>query len=80
MDEKIRKQIKKIIGYIECPQDCKCVDSCFDHLFKATDQGIEVVLRCNSENRSDCPHEETLGNDSNCKCPVRAEIAKKLNY
>jgi hypothetical protein len=79
VDNETKKEIKEIIGDAQCSHNCQCFESCFEHIFKATSDGVKIVIKCSNRNPSDCPYAEKAGDDLLCNCSVRYYVAKKLN-
>jgi hypothetical protein len=78
MDEDLKKEIKKIIGDMQCPENFKCCKSGFEAVCKAKDVGLESHLVCLEENPFECPFSVSFGRAYYCHCPLRVYVAKKL--
>jgi len=79
MSEKHNREIKKIIGEINCPKDFKCYKSGFDSLCRAKDIGIESFLECLEAKSNECKFSFPFGLMYLCQCPLRIYIAKKMH-
>jgi hypothetical protein len=78
MDEKTKKELKEIIGEMECPKGFQCYQSGLKVLCKAKDIGLETYLECMEVYPQKCPFSVAFGYSHFCKCPLRVYIAKKL--
>jgi hypothetical protein len=78
MDQDLKKEIKKIIGEIQCGREFCCLETGFDKSCKARDVGLEEYLECLEENASLCPFSVSYGSKYFCSCPLRVYICKKL--
>ena len=66
------------MGGMQCPKGFKCVDSGFERLCKAKDQGLPNYLDCLEENPDSCTFALPFGYGHLCRCPLRVYIAKRL--
>jgi hypothetical protein len=73
-----KKEMKKIIGELNCPKDFVCYKSGFSNLCEAEDIGLEPFLQCLEKSREECPFLVSYANVHFCDCPLRVYIAKKL--
>jgi hypothetical protein len=78
MDQDIKKQIKEIIGEIQCPREFCCLKTGFDRACKTKDVGLDSYLQCLEEDASQCLFSASFGSTHLCSCPLRIYIAKKL--
>jgi hypothetical protein len=78
VDNNIKKEIKEIIGQMQCPKDFICAKNGFEHLCKAKDFGLEKYLDCLEESPSKCKFALSFGKGYLCHCPLRVYISKKL--
>jgi hypothetical protein len=78
MDQDLKKEIKEIMGKLECPLDFTCLKSGFDKACKARDVGLEEHLECLEEHPVDCGFSVSYGSSHFCHCPLRVYIYKKL--
>jgi hypothetical protein len=78
MEQDIKKQIKEIIGDLQCPELFCCLESGFEFGCKARDVGVENYLACFEESDPPCWFVEPFGNKNYCHCPIRIHICKKL--
>ena len=78
MDEKTKKELKQIIGEMECPKGFRCYQSGLEVLCKAKDIGLDEYLECMEVNPQECPFSVAFGYSHFCQCPLRVYIAKKL--
>jgi len=80
MDQDIKKQIKEIIGEIQCPREFCCLETGFDRPCKTKDIGMKAYLKCLEEDPSHCPFSMSFGSGSMyfCSCPLRIHICKEL--
>lgn len=78
MEPDYEKEIKQIIGELNCPKGFICYKSGFNKLCKATDIGLESFLECWDENRQECVFSLSFANIHYCDCPLRVYIIKKL--
>jgi hypothetical protein len=78
MDQDIKRQIKEIIGKLECPLDFKCIKPGGDQVCKAKEFGLKEYVECLEEHPVDCGFSVAYGNGHFCHCPLRVYICKKL--
>ena len=78
MDKDLKKEIKKIIGEIQCPNEFCCLESGVEMGCRAKDVGLEEYLECLEESFPPCPFSVSFGNKHYCHCPLRIYICKKL--
>ncbi|MBI4290986.1 MAG: hypothetical protein HY661_05840 [Betaproteobacteria bacterium] len=78
MQEALRKKVDEIIGGMQCPKAFKCVDSGFELLCKAKDQGLPGYLNCLEDEPHGCSFALPFGYGHLCRCPLRVYIAKTL--
>ena len=78
MDEKTKKELKQIIGEMECPKGLRCYQSGLEVLCKAKDIGLDEYLECMEVNPQECLFSVSFGYSHLCQCPLRVYIAKKL--
>ncbi|MHC4641228.1 MAG: hypothetical protein ACYS32_06255 [Planctomycetota bacterium] len=79
MNEKLRKQLVEIIGSMECSKNFKCCEDDFANVCRAKDVGMESFLECLEEKPQKCEFAISFGYSYLCKCPLRVNIAKRLN-
>ena len=78
MDEKTKKELKEIIGEMECPKGFRWYQSGLEVLCKARDIGLDEYLECMEVYPKKCPFSFAFGHSHLCQCPLRLYIAKKL--
>jgi hypothetical protein len=79
MEQDIKKQIKEIIGDIQCPREFCCLETGFDRSCKTKDVGLEGHLECLEEDASHCFFSTSFeGGMYFCSCPFSVYICKKL--
>jgi hypothetical protein len=78
MEQDIKKQIKEIIGKLECPLDFKCIKPGGDQVCKAKEAGLKEYVECLEEHPVDCGFSVAYGNGHFCRCPLRVYICKEL--
>jgi hypothetical protein len=78
LDRQVSKEIKKIIGHMQCPKDFKCASSGFKKLCLARDCGMDHYLECHEDNPFACKFVILFGEQYFCQCPLRVYIAKQL--
>jgi len=78
MEPDYEKEIRQIIGELDCPKDFLCYKSGFSSLCEAKEIGPEPYLECLEESRGKCPFILSYAKVHLCDCPVRFYIAKKL--
>jgi hypothetical protein len=71
MEQDPEKELKEIIGELECSKGFKCYKSGFENLCKARDIGLETFIECLEEDPHDCPFSMRLHGVDYCKCPLR---------
>ena len=79
MNKKLGKQMAEIIGKMECRKGFKCCEEDFTNVCKAKDVGMDSFLKCLEENPQQCEFAMSFGYSYLCKCPLRINIARKLN-
>ena len=78
IDEEFEKEIKEIMGGLQCPKGFECYKSGFEFLCKARIAGTESqVLVCSEKQPQMCKFLDLMGGYL-CECPLRIYIAKKL--
>lgn len=81
MIEQDRKRIRRIIGTLRRPKNCKCAEGAFENLCQAKDFGDEQRLH-RLEETSPCPIAMLYDCDIKicfCQCPLRVYFAKNLS-
>jgi hypothetical protein len=73
-----REKIKEILDGMKCPKNFKCVNSGFENLCKAKDNGLENYLDCLESNPSTCLFALSFGHGYLCRCPLRVYLSKEL--
>jgi hypothetical protein len=76
--EKQRKEIRKLIGRLNCPKDFICYQSGFEQLCQAEDLGLESFLKCLEGKPTQCTFSISYGDGYYCRCPLRVFIAKEM--
>jgi hypothetical protein len=78
------KEIRKIMGEIDCPKDFACYKSGLETICAAKDIGTDICLECLEETPQECKFALTTGESYMfdeaflCACPVRVYICKNL--
>ena len=78
MEQGLEKQIKDIIGELQCPKQFCCMEDGHEFGCKAKDVGLEEYLECLEESYPPCPFLMTFGIKRYCHCPIRIYICKNL--
>jgi hypothetical protein len=78
MEQDLEKELKKIIGDLECPKGFKCCTEGLEKLCKAKKLGPDLLLECLEESPSACQFSLHFGDRYYCECPLRIYIAEKL--
>jgi hypothetical protein len=78
MDRDLKKELKKIIGEIQCSRELCCMDTGFDRLCKTKDVGLKTYLECLEKEAPTCPFSVPYGSAYYCSCPLRVYIRKNL--
>ena len=78
MQTDFEKELKEIMGDLECHKDFSCYKQGFKNLCKGKDVGLSSHLVCCEKDPTVCLFAWDLGSVFYCSCPVRVRIAKKL--
>jgi len=79
MQQDHEKELREIIGDLECPKGFSCCTDGLENLCKAEDVGMESYLACLEERPFECKFSVSFfGDRYYCECPLRVYIAKKL--
>jgi hypothetical protein len=78
MEQGLEKELKEIMGGLDCPKDFICYESGFKTLCKAQDIGLDTFLECLEERPGDCTFSLFARSTYFCQCPLRVYIFKKL--
>jgi hypothetical protein len=78
MERDYEKEIKEIVGDLECPKDFRCYRSGFEIVCEARGIGLETLLECLEENPLECKFSMSFGYSYLCQCPLRFFIYEKL--
>ncbi|MDD5254510.1 MAG: hypothetical protein PHR11_00465 [Candidatus Omnitrophica bacterium] len=72
------KQIKELIGNLQCPKEFRCCKLANGKLCKAEDIGCDTYIKCLEEKPQECKFALPFGYSWNCSCPLRIYIMKQL--
>jgi hypothetical protein len=78
MDQGLKKQIKEIMGKLECPLDFECLKSGVEKACKAREVGLKQHLLCLEQHPADCGFSVSFGSVHFCRCPLRVYICKNI--
>lgn len=78
MKQEIGKEIREIMGEMQCSKNFKCSSYGLKKLCKAKDIGKKKHLVCLESDPTDCEFSIDSVSEYFCSCPLRIFIARKL--
>ena len=78
MNQDLKKEIRNLIGNLECLLDFECLKSGVEKACKAKDVGLKEYLECLEDDASHCSFLVSYGSVYFCSCPLRVHVCKKL--